>query len=345
MRGGVEERLIAVGQRRAHPLALDRPAPIRGGGDAAGVGGEADVDRVVAVALAHELADVQFAAVGHLGGARVAHVRVVRPHDHPGGAAVAVQVRDELVERVRHVPVALVPGAGAVAEHRAVVLLGVRHDAAFCSAKKYSSSAASPVAREVLARAAAQLDELLDHSPSARLADAEQHRLAVAGAVARVRLQALVARPCARGRLRVLLVEVVDHGLHRGAKAVEVEAVEADLARAVMAPSLWVRSQPTKSSTSALRHIQVGKREKPPSAASASGSWPGARHVAVDAVGVGPVALDRDRGEAALGDQALGDAGALTVELVRSVAGLPEQDDPRVADQRKQRVVVAADRR
>ena len=106
-------------------------------------------------------------------------------------------------------------------------------------------------------------------------------------------------------------------------------------------PSLWARSQPTKSSTSALRHIQVGKRRKPRSASSASRSARRAAHVAIDAVGVGPVALDRDRGEAVLGDQALGDARALAVELVRSVAGLAEQHDARVADQREQRVVVA----
>ncbi len=47
-------------------------------------------------------------------------------------------------------------------------------------------------------------------------------------------------------------------------QAVEVEAVEADLAALVAEPSLCARSQPTKSSTSALRHIQVGNRRKPP---------------------------------------------------------------------------------
>ena len=125
------------------------------------------------------------------------------------------------------------------------------------------------------------------------------------------------------------------------AEAVEVEAVEADLRARRRRPSLCARSQPTKSSTSALRHIQVGKRRKPRSASSASRSSSRAADVAVDAVGVRPVALDRDGGEALLADQALRDPGALAVELVRAVAGLAEQHDARVADQLEQRVVVA----
>ena len=44
--------------------------------------------------------------IGHLGGAGVTDVRVVLPHDDPGGAAVAIEVCEELVERVGHVTVA-----------------------------------------------------------------------------------------------------------------------------------------------------------------------------------------------------------------------------------------------
>jgi hypothetical protein len=49
--------------------------------------------------------------------------------------------------------------------------------------------------------------------------------------------------------------------------------------------------------------------------------------VEVDAVGVRPVALDGDGGEAVLGDQPLRDRGALGVELVRPVRCLARQDD------------------
>ena len=77
------------------------------------------------MALTHQLANVQFAAPAHLGRPSVADVRVVFPHDDARGAIVAVQVRQQMVEGVGHVPVSQVPGADRVAEHRPVVLLGI----------------------------------------------------------------------------------------------------------------------------------------------------------------------------------------------------------------------------
>jgi hypothetical protein len=44
-----------------------------------------------------------------------------------------------------------------------------------------------------------------------------------------------------------------------------------------------------------------------------------AAHVAVDAVGIGPIGLDRDGGEAPLRDEPPRDQGALAIELVRAV--------------------------
>jgi hypothetical protein len=58
----------------------------------------------------------------------------------------------------------------------------------------------------------------------------------------------------------------------------------------------------------------------------------GTLDVAADAVGSGPVALDRHLYEAALGDQAARDPGPPAVELVRAVAGLAPQHQARVAD-------------
>ena len=62
--------------------------------------------------------------------------------------------------------------------------------------------------------------------------------------------------------------------------------------------------------------------------------------VTVDPGGIGPVALDRDGGEPEFPDQALRDAGSLSIELVRPVAGLAEHDDTGPADHVEQRVVV-----
>ena len=126
----------------------------------------------------------------------------------------------ELVERVCHVPVAQVPGRCGTAEHRAVVLLGVGDHGRVLLGEEVAILGDEPVTPKVVAGAAAQLDELFEHAPPARLADAEQHGPSVAGAVSRERMQALVAAPRARGRAGIDLLEVGDHGLHRGTQAV-----------------------------------------------------------------------------------------------------------------------------
>ena len=95
--------------------------------------------------------------------------------------------------------------------------------------------------------------------------------------------------------------------------------------RSAASASLCARSQPTKSSTSALRHIHVGKRWKSASAALCVGVARRAQHVAIDAVGVGPVGLDRDCAEAFSVISRLVSSRALPVELVRSVARLADQ--------------------
>ena len=59
--------------------------------------------------LAHQLADVQLAGLPDLGRTLVAEVRVVLPDRHLGRSTGALQVRDELLERLGHVLVAQVP--------------------------------------------------------------------------------------------------------------------------------------------------------------------------------------------------------------------------------------------
>ena len=98
--------LVALGVAPPHLLHAHRPIPVVGGGDGAAVGAEADEIALVAIRLAHELADIQLAARAHLGVARIADVRVVLPHDRLGAAAAGLQQR---LERVVHVPVAQVP--------------------------------------------------------------------------------------------------------------------------------------------------------------------------------------------------------------------------------------------
>jgi hypothetical protein len=97
--GLVEQLLDAVGQRRADPFAFGGPVPVVGGGDRAGVGGEAEQPAVVvAVPFADELADVELARTGPFGGTRVAEMRVVGPDDDLRRLApLAAEVIDERV--------------------------------------------------------------------------------------------------------------------------------------------------------------------------------------------------------------------------------------------------------
>ena len=154
-------------------------------------------------------------------------------------------------------------------------------------------------------------------------------------------MQALVAAASSRRGRRVDLLEVGDHGLHRRAQAVEVEAVEAH-ASPRSREAFVVGAQPPDE----VQDLGVAPHPGGESAEAAQGLLgvavlAGALHVAADAVGVGPVALDGHSREPELLDQPPRDARALAVELVRPVAGLAEQHEPRVAHQLEQRVIVA----
>ena len=111
---------------------LDRggTAPVGGGRDGSGEGAEADEQRVVrAVGLAGELAQRELVQVGELGGARVADVGVVRPDDDLAGRAVRGEMGAQRLQRLGHVAVAQVPRLRADAKQRAVIALGVAHEA------------------------------------------------------------------------------------------------------------------------------------------------------------------------------------------------------------------------
>src|SRR5438270_4927934 len=108
-------------------------------------------------------------------------------------------------------------------------------------------------------------------------------------------------------------------------EAVEVEPVEADLRGAVRQRVVEVAQpadevcddrvaphphrEPAEAAERLLRRLVLA----------------GAADEAVHAVGIRPVRLDRDRGAAAVGDQALRDLRAFAVELVGPVRRLAEQ--------------------
>src|SRR5439155_14110230 len=124
----VEQLLDAAGERRAHVHPLGRAAPVVGGSDRSLVSRKAHQQRLGAMALAHELPHVQLAFLAELGGPRIAQVRIVRPDGDAGEAVAALQEGRDRLQRLRHVPVAQVPGGDPGTEHRAVVHLSVARE-------------------------------------------------------------------------------------------------------------------------------------------------------------------------------------------------------------------------
>jgi hypothetical protein len=102
--------------------------------------------------------------------------------------------------------------------------------------------------------------------------------------------------------------------------------------------SFRARSQSTKARTTVFRHIQVGNRRNPAEGRVGVGVLAVAPDEPVDAIGVGPVGLDRDGVKTLLLDQSPGDLGPLAVELAGPVRGLDQQDESGVADPIQQEV-------
>ena len=143
-------------------------------------------------------------------------------------------------------------------------------------------------------------------------------------------------------RIGIDALEILDDRFHRGMQAVEIESVKAGLSETGR-KGVIVRSQPLDK----LDHIGVASHpswEAPKVAERFLSIHIIARiaHIAVDAVGVWPVPLDRDGCKALLLDQPFRDLGALAVELVRAVGRLAKEHKACVADQVHQWIVVRA---
>src|SRR5207244_6460667 len=85
---------------------------------------ESDQHSILAKSLAHELAHVHFSIMTHLRRAGVAKVGIVRPNNRFGLPATIV-MRNQIFERLDHVPVSQVPRRSAPAEHPPVILFRI----------------------------------------------------------------------------------------------------------------------------------------------------------------------------------------------------------------------------
>ena len=249
----VEESLVALGQRRVDPLALGRCVPGRGRGD-----GPLDGRNPTSTA-APRYRD------------RVSWPRLCSPHA-PICACRASPTWElcsqtmslarspwrrwwaRRLSTVRHVGVPQVPGGDVGGEHRPVVLLGVGDQARVLLGVELVVLGGEPVAAQVTDRVAMQLQQLLDHAAPAGLADPQADRPSVLLALAAEVLEARVpsrARSGGRGDRSSAGRRSPPRSTYRGCT---------DRARRTRRRqrgsrlSLCARSQPTKSSTSAVRH-------------------------------------------------------------------------------------------
>ena len=67
----MEPQLVAVGKGRSNPFHLTGIIPVGCCGDGAIVRGKSNQDRIGSIFLANQLADIQLAALAHLGGTSV----------------------------------------------------------------------------------------------------------------------------------------------------------------------------------------------------------------------------------------------------------------------------------
>jgi hypothetical protein len=191
---------------------------------------------------------------------------------------------------------------------------------------------------------ALHVDELLDRLSLALRPGPEGGAEAIGlGVVARV-VEARVALTRPGGGPRIHGFEVGDDLLDRSKEAVEVETVKPDLGALVPqlpAEPVVVIAEPADE----VEHDRVAPHPGREALEAAQGLLGGsilaaAAHVAVHAVGVGPVAFDGDRAEALVLDEPPGDGRPLFVELVRAVARLADEHVVGVTDDVHQRVVV-----
>ena len=337
--GLVKQPFVAAREGWADVLALRGGVPLGCGGHRSCVGREADVHGGRTEMIAHDLSDIQFAGVAHVGGTRVAQMRVVRPQHQARPGLLLLEERQQLADGPGHVLITEVPRLDAASEHRPVVLFGVSHEARVLRREEEVVGGDAAVAAGILHAAPLQREQLGDDLALARGTQSERRRVAVRLHLVTELIEARVADARAARGFGIDFSEIGEHRFNGCAKAVQVEAVEAD-------PSIGrlrvvVRAEPADEIE------DVGVAPHPGGEAPEAGQrfdgirvCAGATNVAVHAIGVGPVGFDGDGGEPFLGDQPLRDQRAFPVELVCAVAGFADHHDTCVADARQKRVVV-----
>ncbi len=298
----MEQGLPAAGKRRSYVLALGRAVPVGGGGDRPVVCGESDQHGLAAIFLAHQLADIHLPASTHRGCPGVAQMRIMRPDNDLGAPTLPTEMRDQRLERLDHMAVAQVPRRHFAEKHRPVIFFGVLDHARILLGVKELLLRDASIALRVLGGTAAQLDELADDLVFAGSVEVAGGDETIDLRVRTEMVEAGITSPGPPCRVRVDLLEILQHGLHRGMEAVEIETVEAGLFE-IRGKRVVVPPEPVDE----IHHFGVAPH--PPREAPEIGErfrgikiLAGAADITVDPVGVGPVRFDRDGSKALLLD-------------------------------------------
>ena len=139
--------------------------------------------------------------------------------------------------------------------------------------------------------------------------------------------------------LRIDLLEVGDHRFGRPVQAVQVEAMDADALR--FGEGCVIGVQPLGECLDFAIAPHPGREALVLVERHVQENSGVAEHVAVQLLGIRPIAFDRDRIESLLVDEAPGDLRTHAIELERAMGCLAEQHEPAIAEHLEQSVIVA----
>ena len=218
----VKQRFIAALHRPTNPLALGRSTPIGGRRHGAAVGGKTDQGAIAAVLLTDQLSDIPFAPSSHLGGARVAQVRIVRPQYHLGLLPLPREMLHQRIQGLGHVHVAEVPGRDSSPKHRAVILFRVLYQARVLLGVEEIVSRDAPISPGVLPGAPLKVDQLSDDFGFAGMAEPEPGGIAVLLRIFPELLKAGIAMAGPLGSFRIDFIQIVQNRFDGRVQTVQV---------------------------------------------------------------------------------------------------------------------------
>ena len=273
--------------------------------------------------------------MSHLGGASIAQVRIVRPDDD---LCLGAEVVSQRFQRLGHMGVPQIPGGNSFVKHRAVILLGILHQASILFRKEECIPGDAAIAVCQIGSASAHFRPLANNFILAALAQTEAGGITVCLSIFAEVVEAGIAIPRTSRSLRIDFVQEIQHCLHGSMQAVEIQPIETN---PLGMPVLIVIPQPTyKIENIGVAPHPGGKSLEARKRVDRIFVFTLKAHKLIDAICVRPICFYGDCGESLFRDQALGDLRAQAIELVGSMRSLSDENEPGVANHFEQRIEI-----